>query len=97
MNPVILTPQAEEEFEEAALWYESRAASLGTDFVARIQDKLDRIRTHPLLYPEVQDGIRRAGVQRFPYGIFYRILTDRIEVIAVFHSSRDPAEWQGRV
>jgi len=35
--------------------------------------------------------------RRFPYGIYYRVYADRVEVIAVQHSRRDPADWQSRV
>jgi plasmid stabilization system protein ParE len=41
-------------------------------------------------------GIRKAVVPRFPYCIFYRAEATRVHVIAVFHSSRNPAIWQGR-
>jgi hypothetical protein len=29
--------------------------------------------------------------------VFYRAEPTRVQVIGVFHSSRDPAIWQGRV
>jgi plasmid stabilization system protein ParE len=95
--PVVLTAEAEADLDEAAQWYEQRAVGLGIDLVARVRDSLSRIGVHPQLYPEVRRGIRRAGVRRFPFGIFYRLRPDRVEVIAVFHDRRNPAIWQGRV
>ena len=41
--------------------------------------------------------VREAPVPRHPYGVYYRVQPDRIVVIAVFHHSRDPAEWRDRV
>jgi toxin ParE1/3/4 len=41
-------------------------------------------------------NIRKGVVRRFPYCVFYRPHPDRVEVIAVFHSSRDPSSWQSR-
>jgi plasmid stabilization system protein ParE len=38
----------------------------------------------------------RAGLG-FPYIVYYRILTGRIEVIAVLHGSRDPQTWKDRI
>jgi len=32
----------------------------------------------------------------FPYSIDYRILPRKIEVIAVYHNSRDPERWNNR-
>ena len=41
--------------------------------------------------------IRMAVVRRFYYCVYYRPHADRVQVIAVFHPSRDPAIWKGRV
>ena len=40
---------------------------------------------------------RKCVVRRFTFNVYYRPHFDRIEVIAVFHTSRDPAIWKGRV
>ena len=34
--------------------------------------------------------VRRGKLRRFPYVVYYRVLTDRIEVIGILHGSRDP-------
>lgn len=65
MNPpVILSPAADREFEEATIWYEQEAG-LGTVFVERVQEALDRIGRLPELHAMVYQDIRRARVQRF--------------------------------
>jgi plasmid stabilization system protein ParE len=97
MSLPVLTPDAEADIEEAALWYERRAAGLGVDFVARVRDAVSRIAAHPELYPSVHNVVRRARLKRFPYGVFYRIQADRIEVIAVLHDRRNPTVWQQRI
>jgi plasmid stabilization system protein ParE len=94
--PVVLTHEAEAEFDEAADWYE-RTAGLGAEFVARIRDALSRIGSMPELHAVVYQDIRRAVIRRFPYNIYYRVRADRVEVIAVFHGRRDPSVWQKRV
>jgi len=67
------------------------------DEAGRIRSVLARVGGNPDLYPEVESGVRRAPVRRFPYGVLYRRRGGRVEVIAVFHDRRDPAIWQGRV
>ena len=57
----------------------------------------DRIAANPLIHQVVFADIRKGVVRRFPYCVFYRPHPDRVEVIAVFHSSRDPSIWQRRV
>lgn len=93
--PVILSPAADREFAEAAAWYE-RQAGLGERYVERVQDTLDRIGQAPELHAPLYQDFRRARVRKFPYGVFYRIRVDRIEVIAVLHDKRDPKVWQSR-
>jgi plasmid stabilization system protein ParE len=94
--PVILSPDADREFAEAASWYE-RQANRGEAFIERVQDALDRIGQMPELHAAVYRNIRRIRVRDFPYNLYYRALADRVEVIAVFHHRRDPKAWQSRV
>ena len=50
----------------------------------------------PEMYAAAFRGVRPAKLRRFPYVVYYRVLADRIEVLAVLHGSRDPRIWQGR-
>ena len=93
---VVLTAEAEADLDEAAQWYEQWSAGLGVELVARVRDTLARIGDNPDLYPDVHNGIRRAPGRRFPYGVFYRRQSGRVEVIAVFHDRRDPSIWRSR-
>jgi toxin ParE1/3/4 len=95
--PVVLRDEATAEFEAAFDYYESRRTGLGVDFVARVQHVFDRIAANPRLNAVVFADIRKAVVTRFPYCVYYRAEPARVEVIAVFHTSRDPSIWQGRV
>jgi plasmid stabilization system protein ParE len=45
----------------------------------------------------VEGEARRVILRRFPYGVFYEIHGDEVVVLACFHSSRDPREWQERI
>ncbi len=94
--PVVLRDEAQVEFDKAFDWYDAQRAGLGAEFVAEVQRAFDRIETNPLMHRVVFADIRKAAVRRFPYSVFYRPHPDRLEVIAVFHSSRDPSIWQGR-
>jgi plasmid stabilization system protein ParE len=94
--PIVLRDEAQAEFDAAFDYYEAQQAGLGIDFLARAQRVFDRIGANPLVHQVVFGDIRKAIVTRFPYCVFYRPHTDRVEVIAVFHSSRNPTVWQGR-
>ena len=32
----------------------------------------------------------------YPYAVYFQVSADRINVVAVFHTSRDPSAWQSR-
>ena len=62
-----------------------------------VEDAIKRIQSMPLMYVQVIDDVRRAKVQKFPYLLYYRVLQNRIELLAVLHSSRNPTLWRARV
>lgn len=94
--PVVLRDEAQAEFDEAFDWYNAKRAGLGVEFVIEVQKVFDRIAANPLVHAVIFADIRKGVVRRFPFNIFYRPHSDRVEVIAVFHTSRDPSIWHGR-
>jgi toxin ParE1/3/4 len=94
--PPVFRRAADLEFEESAVWYEEVSPGLGTAFVDEVNRILSRIQEQPDRYPIVRKDIREAPLSRFPYCIYYRLKPDRIVIIAVMHTSRDPAIWQSR-
>ena len=95
--PVVLRDEAQAEFDEAYDYYENQRPGLGVDFAARVQEAFDRLSVNPLMHAVVFADIRKAVVAKFPYAVFYRPEPARVEVLAVFHSRRDPSIWQARV
>ena len=93
---VVLRDEAQAEFDEAFDWYDARRVGLGFAFVAAVQEVFDRVAANPRIGRTVHADIRRGLVRRFPYCVLDRTHADRIEVLSVFHTSRDPAIWQGR-
>jgi len=65
-------------------------------FTAAVDATLEVVANAPLQFAEVYEDIREAPVSGFRYCVYYRVRSDRIEVIAVFHTSRDPSVWQSR-
>jgi toxin ParE1/3/4 len=92
---IVLRRIAQIEFDDAANFYDRRA-NRGLGFTLAVRRVLTQIADNPEFYSVIMDGVREALVTGYPYAIYYRILTDRVEVLAVFHTSRDPAVWQSR-
>jgi toxin ParE1/3/4 len=74
----------------------SAEAGRGSAFTAAVREVLNRIAEQPKFYPEVFQDVREALVQGYPYCVYYREEAAHVLVLAVFHTARDPAVWQGR-
>lgn len=94
--PVTLLEGAEADVAEAARLYRGCHPTLELDFMLCVGEALARIECHPLAHTCIDGDFRRAMVRRFPFGIIYRLVGDRVVVAAVFHTSRRPQSWQGR-
>ena len=94
--PVVLRHKAAEELLAACDYLEAQREGLSIRLIGEVRRVIDRISTHPELHGIVLKDIRRAAVRRFPYSVFYCVTPERIDVLAVFHDSRDPAQWQSR-
>ena len=91
------TPEADAELTEARQWYSHHRKELDLEFMQCIEVALSRIQSNPRLFPVVYGGLRRAVVRRFPFAILYEVEAEEIQIIAVFHSRRDPDVWKSRV
>ena len=94
--PVVLRPEAQDDLLLARDWYERQSPGLGDAFATTVEQLLARVEAMPELYAVTFRGVRPAKLRRFPYVVYYSLLADRIEVLAVLHGSRDPRVWQGR-
>lgn len=94
--PIVLRPEAQDDLLEARNWYERQRLGLGDAFGEAVEQFLRRIEVMPEICAIALKGVRRGKLRRFPYLVYYRILEDRIEVIAVLHGGRDPRIWQSR-
>ena len=96
MFRVIFTQGAREEVIEAQDWYEREAPGLGRHFREAIDALIERLSANPRQFPVVFKDVRRALLRRFPYSLFFVMEGETLLVIACFHASRDPAQWQKR-
>ena len=94
---IVLRPAAETDLLQAYDWYEQERSELAEAFADAFEEIIAGIEAMPELYVVALENIRRGKLRRFPYLVYYRLLADRIEVIGVFHGSRDPSVWKERV
>jgi plasmid stabilization system protein ParE len=92
----VLRRVAEKEFDESIAWYENQQAGLGQEFRATIEDYFQQIADNPEWFTKVRGEVRRAVVRRYPFVIHFLIEPERIVVLSVFHTSREPEQLKAR-
>ena len=90
-------PAIEQEMAEVRDYYESRAAGYGQEFLNEFERQVLRIAAAPTSWMIVTGDVRRSLMRRFPYLIYFRILSaDRIRITVVKHERRHPQYGRGR-
>ena len=99
---VRLTPEAVEEFESAAIWYEQECAGLGEKFIDAVESGLALLEEDfpPLVSVDGEaggKGVKQILLHRFPFSLI--VLPDKYEmvVLAVAHQHRRPFYWSDRM
>lgn len=88
--------RARVDLDDISRWYESQRTGLGGRFVDEVETVFAHLSEQPFLYVEIYRGARRAVLQSFPFGVYYRVVGTVISLVAVMHSSRHPREWMRR-
>jgi toxin ParE1/3/4 len=88
MRPIVLRHEARADLLDAAEWYEQRSKGMGRGWFQAVDATLLRLSEHPEGPAILYENIRRWAIRKFPFGVFYRIRDDRIEVLAVLHGRR---------
>ena len=97
MSPeLIIRPEAETEMTTAFDWYEERVKGLGSEFLLAVDATFQVILRSPHQYSVVYKTVRRALLRRFPHEVFFISAENRVVVITVFHTRRNPKHWQDR-
>ena len=94
---VIFLEEAEQEFLEAALYYENQAKGLGKKLMADVYQSIEDIIDFPHNSQAVTLNVRRKLLRRYPFGILYRVDKDEIVIVAVMNLKRKPFYWLNRV
>ena len=101
-KPLRAEPEALEELQAAARWYEQRRDGLGFELLASVREATGRIRESPSsgspvrhVAPEL--GIRQLLLGRFPYAVVFIELAEELRILAFAHTSREPGYWRSRI
>jgi len=93
----VVRPEAEDDLASAFRWYETKSWGLGTEFLRSLDVCFANIRRAPQAYQEIQPGVRRARLRRFPYSVYYVLDARGVAILACLHWRRDAKEWMQRL
>ena len=93
---LIINSLAQSDLKIAADWYAERKEGLDREFIFEIEKTIRQIIRNPEQFAFVRKKIRMAIVKRFPFGVYYYVIEDVINVFAVFHFSRNPKVMRRR-
>ena len=88
---------AESEIADAMDYYNNQYPGLGYGFAFEIKESLKRILSFPQAWPLFLGKTRKCHINRFPYGVVYKIQEESIVVFAVMHLKQNPKRWEQRL
>ena len=92
-HQLIVRRKAEGQAARARDWYDDQLEGLGDQFIAELENAIEKALEHPLQYQKIYLEIRRVLVRRFPYALFFVFSKSRVVVLAVLRQSEDPRKW----
>ena len=94
---VLFTPEAKNDALDARSWYGQHNIGLAGSFRECLDSKIESLKRNPLAASYLYKNLRSSKIKRFPYSIIYKVSGNQIQIIAIFHHSRNPREWKKRI
>ena len=95
-DPLRCHPFVADDIRAASNWYDEISGDLGSRFRRATDARFDAVELRPESFGRVQQEVRAARVEGFPYLIVFRHDGRVTEILGVFHTAADPEKWRGR-
>jgi plasmid stabilization system protein ParE len=92
---VIFEASARNDLLAAFEWYEARQSGLGEEFLRSVAAVEESLARNPERYPMAHAPYRSAKLRKFPYGLHYRMIGNKVSVLACLHFRQSPERWPG--
>jgi hypothetical protein len=92
---VVFESPASLEMTQAFEWYESRKSGLGSEFLRSVALARDLLASDPIRFSETRPPFRWIKLRKFPYGLHYRVVGNKVSVLACLHFRQSPERWPG--
>jgi len=89
-------PEATQELEQSAAWYQEKSNAAAKGFALAVDAAVNKISREPERFPRVDQRHQACNLTTYPFQIIYRQEGEAIYVIAVAHAKRRPGYWRSR-
>ena len=96
MYSLLISEEATWDVFEALDYYNNLDKNISERLRNEIAEGFSNLHKTPFSFHRKYKEIRIYYCKTFPYGIHYVIEKPTIKIIAVFHTSRDPKNWEER-
>ena len=90
---VVFIEEADREYSDASLYYESQEPGLGKRFEEEVEWAIRWLVENPSSLPLLRGIYRRLNLHIFPYYIPFVVRSSTLWVMAVSHQRRRPEYW----
>lgn len=94
---VSFLPGALDDIRRQSAWYEDKKTGLAARFERAVKEKIKLLESTPHAYKKVHGDVRRCSVQNFPYELFFKVVDERVLIIAVHGVRQDPQALKSRL
>ncbi|MBT3382079.1 MAG: type II toxin-antitoxin system RelE/ParE family toxin [Prolixibacteraceae bacterium] len=93
-----ISSKAIEDIQLASRWYNQQKNELGNHFKISIKNQIEFLSKSPNAFSIKYKNIRCSPVSGFPFLIHYKLIKNKatIQILAIFHTSRNPSIWKKR-
>tara|TARA_R110002072_G_scaffold13058_8_gene55312 strand:- start:634 stop:942 length:309 start_codon:yes stop_codon:yes gene_type:complete len=93
-----LSDEAQIDFDKSYNYFFKESPKIADTFFKKINKSFEDIKRNPFVFPVAyQEEVRKFVVNKYPFIIYYQVVNSKINVIAIFHTSRNPEIWNERI
>lgn len=96
---VVYIPKVLIDIQDAVDWYNFKQPGLGRKFYIQLKKHQKILSSKPLSFSIRYDEIHCLKISDYPYMFHYKVdnPNKRVIIFALFHTSRNPKNWDKRV
>lgn len=96
MPPIEFHSKARQDFDESLRWYAGKSVETAARFIASVDVTLVMIAENSRQFCNSGETHHEWPLKKFPFRVVYRVIDDRILIVAIAHTRRRPSYWRDR-